>query len=66
MLSYTMQVKDLVYLPKVGNFLKTQDKLFNIGVEMIWNTQDFETGISEWFDCPGIFLNHTSQLLVRP
>ena len=36
------------------NVPKTQDPIFTIGVEMIQNTQDFETGVSEWFECPAV------------
>ena len=48
------EVEELVYLAKAGNFPKTQAQNFNIGVEMIWKTQYFETGISEWFKRPAV------------
>ena len=52
-------VKELVVLSKVGNVTKTQDLIFNIGMEMIWTAQDFEIGISEWLECPVV--EHTWQ-----
>ena len=45
-------VEKLVYLSKLGNVPKTQDQIFNIGVEIICKTRDFETGINEWFETP--------------
>ena len=42
-------VTELVSLDKAGNVPNTQAQIFNIGVKMIWKTQDFETGLSKWF-----------------
>ena len=57
-------VQELVALAADGNVPKTQAQIFAIGVEMIQNTQDFETGLSKWFKHPAVehtwhvFLNH--------
>ena len=58
-------------LEKAGHVPKTQAQIVNIGVEIIRNTQDFETGISERFERPLVeytwqILNPTSQPLIMP
>ena len=37
-----------------GNVSKTQDQIVTIGMEMIWKTQDPETGLIEWFKRPAV------------
>ena len=41
-------------LDNVVNVPKTQAQVFNIGVEIIGKTREFETGISEWFEHPTV------------
>ena len=47
-------VRELVNLATEGNVSKTQDQIVTIGVEMIWKTQDPETGLIEWFKRPAV------------
>ena len=54
-------VKELVALSKTCNFPKTQDKIFNIGVEIVRKTRDFGTGLIEWFERPAV--GHTWYIL---
>ena len=37
-----------------GNVHKTQAQMFNLGVERIHKTQDFETGPRKWFDSTAV------------
>ena len=43
-------VEELVSLSAFGNVPKTQAQIFIIGVKIIQKTQDFEKGLSKWFE----------------
>ena len=47
-------VRELVALSSEGNVSKTQDQIVTIGMEMIWKTQDSETGLRDWFKRPAV------------
>ena len=46
--------EEFVALAKTVNVPNTQAKIINTGVNIIRRTQDFETGLSEWFDSPEV------------